>query len=59
MNLLKLKISCLTDFYDMLLCGQVWVKNDSKVPGRIRDGDVVKAKSNRVREGNGGRSQGR
>ena len=33
--------------------------NDSKVPGRIRDGDVVRTKSNRVREGNGGRSQGR
>ena len=30
-----------------------------KVPGRIREGDVVRAKSNGVREGNGGRSQGR
>ena len=29
------------------------VKNDSKVPGRIRDGDVVRAKSNRAREENG------
>ena len=29
------------------------------VPGRIREGDVVRAKSNRVRVGNGGRSQGR
>ena len=27
------------------------VENDSKVPGRIREGDVVRAKSNRVREG--------
>ena len=33
--------------------------NDSKVPGRIRDGDVVRAKSNRISEGNGGRFQGR
>ena len=35
------------------------MKNESKVPGRIRGGDVVRAKSNRVREGNGGRFQGR
>ena len=50
-------MSSLTDFYDMFLHGQVRVKNDSKVPGRIREGDVVRAKSNRVREGNGGRFQ--
>ena len=35
----------------VLLHGQVSVKNDSKVPGRIREADVVRAKSNRVREG--------
>ena len=35
----------MTDVYDMLLRGQVWVKNDSKVPGRIRAGNVVRAKS--------------
>jgi len=59
-NAFKLEISSLADFYDVLLHGQVWAKNDSKVPGRIREGDhVVRAKSNRVREGNGGRSQGR
>ena len=58
-NAFKLKISSLTDFYDMLLHGQARVMNDSKVPGRIRDGDVVRTKSNRVREGNGGRSQGK
>ena len=28
------------------------------LPSRIREGDVVRAKSNRVREGNGGRFQG-
>ena len=35
------------------------VKNDCKLPGRMRDGDVVRAESNRVREGNGRRFQGR
>ena len=50
----KLEKSSLTDFCDVFLHGQVRVKNDSKVPGRIRQGDVVRAKSNRVREGNGG-----
>ena len=29
------------------------------VPGRIREGDGVRAKSNRIREGNGRRFQGR
>ena len=58
-NTFKLKISSMTDFYDVLLHGQVWVKNDSKVPGRIREGDVMRAKSNRIREGNGRRFQGR
>ena len=58
-NAFKLKISSLIDFYDMLLHGQVWVKNVSKVPGRIREGDIVRAKSNQVREGNGGWFQGR
>ena len=43
----------------MLLRGQFLVKNESKVPGRIREGDIVRAKSNRVREGNGRRFQGR
>ena len=46
-------------FYNMLLRGQFWVENESKVPVRIREGDVVRIKSNRVREGNGGRFQGR
>ena len=55
----KLEISSLTDFCYVLLRGQFWVKNESKVPGRIREGDVVRAKSNRAREGNGGRFQGR
>ena len=35
----------------MLLHGQFRVENESKVPGRIREGDVVRAKSNRVGEG--------
>ena len=52
-------VSSLTDFYDVLLHGQFWVKNESKVPGRIRDGDVVRAKSNQIREGNNGGFQGR
>ena len=59
MNSCSCWFGSLADFYDVLLHGQVWVKNDSKLPGRIRDGDVVRAKSNQVREGNGGRSQGR
>ena len=58
-NAFKLEISSLADFYDVLLHGQFWVKNESKVPGRIREGDVVRASSNRVREGNGRRFQGR
>ena len=57
-NVFKLKISNLADFYDVLLHGQFWVKNESKVPGRIREGHVVRAKSNQVREG-GRRFQGR
>ena len=51
-NAFKLEISSLADFCDMLLHGQFWVRNESKVPGRIREGDV-RAKSNRVGEGNG------
>ena len=58
-NAFKLEISSLTDFYDVLLHGQFWVKNKSKVPGRIREGNVVRAKSNRIMEGNSGRFQGR
>ena len=58
-NAFKLEISSLADYYDVILHGQFWVKNESKVPGRIREGDVVRAKSNRVREGNGRRFQGR
>ena len=58
-NAFKLEISSLADFCDVLLHGLLWVKNESKVPGRIREGDVVRAKSNRVREGNGKRFQGR
>ena len=58
-NAFKLEISSLADVYDVLLHGQVWVKNESKVLGRIREGDVVGAKSNRVTEGNGRRFQGR
>ena len=49
-----LEISSLAIFYDVLLHGQFLVKNESKVPGRIREGDVVKAKSNRVGVGGGG-----
>ena len=33
--------------------------NKSKVPGRLGKGDVMRAKSNRVREGNDGQFQGR
>ena len=55
----KLEISSLADFYDVLFCGQFSVKNESRVPGRIREGDVVRAKSNRIREGNGKRFQGK
>ena len=58
-NAFKLEISSLADFYDVLLRGQFWVKNESKVPSRIIEGDVVRAKSNRVREGNGRRFQER
>ena len=58
-NAFKLEISSLADFYHVLLRGQFWVKNESKVPGRIREGDAVRAKSNRDREGNGRRFQGR
>ena len=58
-NAFKLEISSLADFYDVLLHGLFWVKNESKVPGRIREGDVVRAKSNLVMEGNGRRFQGR
>ena len=32
---------------------------ECKVPGRIREGDVVRAMSNRIREGNGRMFQGR
>ena len=56
-NAFKLKISSLADFSDKFL--QFRVKNESKVPGRIREGDVVWAKSNQIREGNGRRFQGR
>ena len=50
-NAFKLEISSWADFYDVLLHGQFWIKNESKVPGRIREGDVMRTKSNRVREG--------
>ena len=59
MRLRSTETSSLTDFCDMLLHGQFGVKNDSKVPGRIREGDVVRAKSNRICEGDGGKFQGR
>ena len=59
MRNLRTELSSLTDFYDVLLHGQFGVKNESKVPGRIREGDVVRAKSNRVREGDGRRFQRR
>ena len=52
-NAFKLEISSLADFYDELLHGQFWVKNESKIPVRIREGDAVRAESNRIREGNG------
>ena len=59
MRLSSTERSSLTYFYDMLLHGQFGVKNESKVPGRIREVDVARAKSNRIKEGNGGRFQGR
>ena len=34
-------------------------ENEPKVPGRIREGAVVRTKSNPIREGNGRRFQGR
>ena len=49
----------LTAFYDVLLRGQFWVENDYKVPGRIRDGNVVRAKSDWDWRGNDGRFQKR
>ena len=55
---LSSKYSRLTAFHDVLLHGQFWVENESKVSGRIGEGDV-RANSNRIREGNGGRFQGR
>ena len=36
-NTLELEISGLTDLYDVFLHGQFWVKNESKVPSRIRE----------------------
>ena len=56
-NAFELEISSLTYFYDVFLHGQVWVKNDSRVPGRMWEGDAVRAKSNR--EVKGRRFQGR
>ena len=53
-NVFKLEISSFVDYYDVLFHGQFWVKNESKVPGRIREGDVARAKSNRIRKGNEG-----
>ena len=53
------EMSSLTAFYDVLLHGRFLVENESKVPCRIRKWDVVRAKSNRIGEGNGGRFQGR
>ena len=43
----------------MLFHGQFGVKNESKVPGRIIEGDVVRTKNNRMKEVNGGSFQGR
>ena len=43
-NAFQLEINSLADLYDVLLHGQFWFKNESKVPGRIREGDVVRAK---------------
>ena len=54
-NAFKLEISSWTDVYDIFLHGQFWVKNESKVPSRIRDVDVARAKSNRIKEGNRGK----
>ena len=54
-NVFELEISGLTDFYDVFRHGQLWVENESKVPSRIRERDVVTTESNWVREGNGGR----
>ena len=39
----------------MFLHAHFRVKTESKVPGRIRAGEFVRAKSNRIREGNGRR----
>ena len=39
-NAFKLEISSLADFYDVFH-GQFWVKNESKDPGRIREGDML------------------
>ena len=52
-NTFELEISGLTDLYDVFLHGQFWAKNESKVPNRIRERDVVTTGSNGVREGNG------
>ena len=58
-NAFKLEVTSMADFYDALLHAQLWVKNESKVPARIREGDAVRAKSNWIREGNGRRLQRR
>ena len=53
-NTFELEMSGLTDLYDVFLHGQFWVKNESEVPSRIRERDVVTTDRNRVRDGNGG-----
>ena len=58
-NAFRLEISSLTVLLSAYSHGQVWVENESKGPGRTRDGDVVRGKSDRVRKWNGGRFQGR
>ena len=37
---------------DVFLHGLFWVKNESKVPSRIRERDIVTTNRNQVREGN-------
>ena len=45
----------LTDLHDMFFHEQFWVVNESRVPSRIGERDVVTTENNRVREENGGR----
>ena len=48
---LELEWNTLTALYDRLLRGRSWAKNESKVRSRIREKNIVRTKSNRVRGG--------